>query len=471
MFMNLMVLRMKVGGDSISGSKQGEKFGYSVSINDDGNRIVIGAPYYDKEFFTYEGAVRVYEYDTTNGWEKLGSDIICKSTADNFGYSVSMNSSGTVIVIGAPQNNTSIGYTEAYEFNSTSSSWEQLYNTINGDKEGERSGYSVAVNNDGSKIAVGSPNYFDRTTDKSGKVNVYDYKNNSDKLVSFDDIKNLFETYYFTSNVKTDVFSGKLFTYETQTNRNFNDDVQALKNKISRGLIGNDDITVSNNFVVQNSSITRKLKLIVDTVNLNDFKIRGNLSKLRNYNATSEAINMKNQDTTYLSINPSSKSILGSVQEIQTEADKCKNSISNLVSYFDSDSANLNSRNEKVLNVVIPGQYIRIGPDENGNYEIRMVTGINTSSDLKSRNTPGYQLNKDLKYNYDGNNGAKMGKFELRDEEPPSDEGEEPPADDEGPPAEEGDITINVNEVKSKTFHLLNESAYMMTMNYYIQQL
>ena len=60
-------------GSDIDGEAAGDFFGNSVSMNSDGDRIVIGAPFNDSTG-NNAGHVRVYEY-SNNSWTQLGSDI------------------------------------------------------------------------------------------------------------------------------------------------------------------------------------------------------------------------------------------------------------------------------------------------------------------------------------------------------------------------------------------------------------
>ena len=120
----------QVGGD-IDGEAANDQSGHSVAMSSDGTRIAIGAPYND----VYSGHVRVYEYDATKttavtdqtsstfgpiGWNRVGGDIDGEDTDDFSGYSVAMNSSGTRIAIGAPYNDgvngTRSGHVRVYDY-------------------------------------------------------------------------------------------------------------------------------------------------------------------------------------------------------------------------------------------------------------------------------------------------------------------------------------------------------------------
>ena len=51
----------------------------------------------------YEGSVRIYGY-SSGTWTKHGPDIDGEATSDQFGWSVSLNSAGDRVAIGAPFN-------------------------------------------------------------------------------------------------------------------------------------------------------------------------------------------------------------------------------------------------------------------------------------------------------------------------------------------------------------------------------
>ena len=52
------------------------------------------------------GSVRVYQYSSST-WSQLGNDIDGKAAGDNFGWSVSLNSAGDIVAIGARLNSNS----------------------------------------------------------------------------------------------------------------------------------------------------------------------------------------------------------------------------------------------------------------------------------------------------------------------------------------------------------------------------
>jgi hypothetical protein len=97
-------------GSYISGEAGGDQFGYSVSINGAGDKVAIGAIGNDGAG-SNAGHVRVYSWNNLD-WTQVNSDIDGGSASERTGHSVSMNKNGDRIVVGAPY--TSKGSARAY---------------------------------------------------------------------------------------------------------------------------------------------------------------------------------------------------------------------------------------------------------------------------------------------------------------------------------------------------------------------
>jgi hypothetical protein len=118
----------RLGGD-IDGEAAGDYSGWSVSLSSDGTIVAIGAIYNDASgnLLSNAGHVRVYKYDATKttaqlnnqslanfgpvGWNRLGGDIDGEAANDNSGWSVSLSADGTIVAIGANNNDGTIGNT------------------------------------------------------------------------------------------------------------------------------------------------------------------------------------------------------------------------------------------------------------------------------------------------------------------------------------------------------------------------
>ena len=89
-------------GSDVNGEAINDESGYSVSLDSDGDRMAIGAPYNDGNG-SNSGHVRVYAL-SSGSWTQLGSDINGEASNDQSGRSVSLNDAGDRVAIGAPYN-------------------------------------------------------------------------------------------------------------------------------------------------------------------------------------------------------------------------------------------------------------------------------------------------------------------------------------------------------------------------------
>ena len=160
-------------GNTITGEAGYDESGSSVSINSIGDIVAIGAPLNDGNGID-SGHVRIYSYNGTD-WVQLGNDINGEAAGDKFGSSVSINSIGDRVAIGAPFNDgngANSGHVRIYSYNGTD--WVQLGNDINGKAVRDESGSSVSINSIGDRVAIGSP-FNDGNGIDSGSVSIYSY--------------------------------------------------------------------------------------------------------------------------------------------------------------------------------------------------------------------------------------------------------------------------------------------------------
>lgn len=163
-------------GASIDGEAEGDRSGYSVSMNATGDRMVVGAPTNDGTSGTDRGSVRVYEL-TNGSWTQLGEDIDGEASGDWSGYSVDINDVGDRIAIGSPYNTNYKGSVRIYRL--IDGSWSQMGLDIDGIATNDWHGNSVSMNAVGDRIAIGA--YF---SDPGGYTNngitrIYEWNNNS----------------------------------------------------------------------------------------------------------------------------------------------------------------------------------------------------------------------------------------------------------------------------------------------------
>ncbi|MBX2845600.1 MAG: T9SS type A sorting domain-containing protein [Saprospiraceae bacterium] len=146
----------QIGSDinGASGSGQVQE-GFSVSISANGSRIATGSPFADIGVAN-SGRVRVFE-ESSGTWTQVGGDILGASVNERSGFSISLSADGTRVAIGAPLNGDSFSLAgEVRVFQESGGTWTQLGGDINGIVESEQSARAVALSGDGSRLAIGA---------------------------------------------------------------------------------------------------------------------------------------------------------------------------------------------------------------------------------------------------------------------------------------------------------------------------
>ena len=108
-----------------------------------------------------------------NSWQQLGADLDGEAAGDRSGISVSLSKDGTRLAIGASGNDgngTDAGHTRVYDWNGTA--WRQVGSDIDGEAGGDESGRSVSLYSDGNWLAIGASNN-GGTGLRAGHVRVY----------------------------------------------------------------------------------------------------------------------------------------------------------------------------------------------------------------------------------------------------------------------------------------------------------
>ncbi|GEQ85771.1 hypothetical protein ULMS_12790 [Patiriisocius marinistellae] len=160
-------------GTPINGEGAGYRSGTSVSINNNGSTVAIGA-INDDSSPGQDGAVRIYDFDGTS-WIQRGSAIYGGTDTNAFGSDVSINNNGNVVAIGDPGSNaggggSSSGLTQVYEFNGTD--WVQRGQSLFGVNTSDNFGTSVSLDGDGNTLLVGGDG---SSFSDPGYVKFYEY--------------------------------------------------------------------------------------------------------------------------------------------------------------------------------------------------------------------------------------------------------------------------------------------------------
>jgi hypothetical protein len=126
-------------------------FGTSLSVNAQGNIIIVGA--YNEN--GYVGAAYIYNTTDNLTWNQAAR-LTTNLTNSYFGRSVSINDQGTTVIVGAPYENSSIG--ASYIFTTTDGiTWSQTARLNSGVSSGQF-GRSVALNAQGNIAIIGAYN-------------------------------------------------------------------------------------------------------------------------------------------------------------------------------------------------------------------------------------------------------------------------------------------------------------------------
>lgn len=161
-------------GNKIIGEQSAGGTGISVSLNSVGNRVAIGADLNNNPNGTDAGNCRVFEYNGVS-WVQLGFDIDGEAPVDRSGVSVSLNFVGDRVAVGARTNDgngVDSGHCRIYEYNGAT--WLQLGADIDGESAGDNAGFSVSLNSTGTRVAVGSPLAANNGTN-SGQCRIFEY--------------------------------------------------------------------------------------------------------------------------------------------------------------------------------------------------------------------------------------------------------------------------------------------------------
>lgn len=164
-------------GNDIDGESSGDRFGYSVSLSGDGSKLAVSA-FQNDGTGSDAGHVRVFEY-SSGSWVQLGNDIDGESSGDYSGISIGLSDDGTIVAIGASNNDdggTDAGHARVFEY--SQGSWVQLGSDIDGNNAGDGAGYKVALSSNGSRLAIGANGNDDNGTE-AGQVRVFEYSSGS----------------------------------------------------------------------------------------------------------------------------------------------------------------------------------------------------------------------------------------------------------------------------------------------------
>jgi hypothetical protein len=165
-------------GSAIAGSGSLLSTGSSLALDASGNRLAVGSP---QGGVDSEGVVRVFDFDTS--WVEVGSGIRGALEFANAGVSVALSDDGNRVAVGASGANSSTGRVMVFALDDGDTpAWELMGNVLEGSAGSDQFGRSVALDGAGDTLVVGA-NGQDTAGSNSGQVTVFSFTSSSWALV------------------------------------------------------------------------------------------------------------------------------------------------------------------------------------------------------------------------------------------------------------------------------------------------
>lgn len=153
-----------------------DRFGAAVSLNADGTRLAVGAPWQDSSAASATdnsapdaGAVYLFGRRENENWiQERYFKADNANSADLYGYSLALNDAGTLLAVGAPgeaggtgepADNSAAEAGAVYLWTNTAGNWESAYIKAERPQAGDVFGRAVSLNGLGTRLAVGAANF------------------------------------------------------------------------------------------------------------------------------------------------------------------------------------------------------------------------------------------------------------------------------------------------------------------------
>ncbi len=127
-----------------------------------------------KVIFLLTASILLFMTDAAVAQTQLGTDIDGEAASDQSGQSVSLSADGSRIAIGGSGNNgndSNSGHVRIYDL--SGGTWVQVGGDIDGEAADDKSGISVSLSKDGSRVTIGGSGN-DGNGSNSGHVRIYD---------------------------------------------------------------------------------------------------------------------------------------------------------------------------------------------------------------------------------------------------------------------------------------------------------
>ena len=161
-------------GNDLNGISVGDGFGASIAISADGQRVAVGAPQNSFCGSGGSGYVQIYSYNSNNNeWDPAGS-LSGAVNGDWFGYSLDLSDDGNTLAVGAPFRNNNAGEVQVFEYQS-GTTWQLVGSAIDGEDFEDASGWSVALSSNGQRVAIGGKGNPFSSPAQAGQARVFEY--------------------------------------------------------------------------------------------------------------------------------------------------------------------------------------------------------------------------------------------------------------------------------------------------------
>ena len=145
------------------GDSTNNYFGYSVALNAAGDRLAVSSPYYLSNrgtFYVYHYDYANNKWPGTNGALANANYVLSpngEAANDIFGFYLAFNAAGDRLIVGAKGVSSNTGAIYVYDYNYNLTAWATSYTSkYIGDTASGQFGTSVAINSTGTMIAAGA---------------------------------------------------------------------------------------------------------------------------------------------------------------------------------------------------------------------------------------------------------------------------------------------------------------------------
>jgi len=175
-----------------SDPQAGATFGDSVSISEDGTKMIVGSKQHKNGSTQYRGAAYVYTYDGSTWGSEVKIVASDPGNDDRFGAKVSMNSDGTKVLVTAYEVDTPGGTSGAvYIYTYDGSTWGSEVKLQSSDiAANDYFGWDASMSGDGTRIIVGTRFEDPGGTTDAASCYIFTYSSGSwdlgTKIVAYD---------------------------------------------------------------------------------------------------------------------------------------------------------------------------------------------------------------------------------------------------------------------------------------------